>query len=283
MSEPSPPIPEEAQMGPPKPFADSPPPAKGPNCLLLSLLGCGTVLALIIVTAVVAVYFAHSFFKKMVEQYTETAPVTLPQVSTPPEQVKETVARWRTFLDTVKAGKAAAPLCLNQDEINAIIQHDPEWKDLAKHVYIYLKDDLIQAKVSLPLEQFKMKMLADRYFNGEATFDVHIRNGVLYVFIQDLAIGGKPLSGEIMQGIRAENLAKNINRDNPEFGALVQLLASVSVKDNHLIVVPRKTLPAATETKNAPSAGEQAGTDDGASRSVDKPVAVQPDSAGKGE
>ncbi len=249
------------RQGPP------PKPAKGPNtCLIAGAIGCLVVIALVVLVVVGGFFAVKGVITSMVDEYTETAPVELPAVAISDEELEALQARAAAFTKAVKgegetaaepvsgaaegpevteiaeggAGEAAAPaepLVLSERDINALIQHDPEWQALKGKVYVSIEDGLVKGEVSFPLDELEFEMVKGRYFNGSATFSVQLRNGVLFVTVDSATLKGSPVPEEFMAGLRAENLAKNMQQD-PELREFLDKLERIEVEDGTITITP---------------------------------------------
>src|SRR4249920_24267 len=104
--------------------------------------GCivGIVLMLMLLAGVL--YGLHQF-KKMMNQFTDSKPMALPTMNLSPSQLDALHQRVNTFSNAVSTGKAASPLVLTSDEVNALIADNPGSKNLNGKVYVLLQDDKV--------------------------------------------------------------------------------------------------------------------------------------------
>jgi hypothetical protein len=90
------------------------------------------------------------------------------------------------------------------------------------------------------MEQVGLPVFHGRYLNANGIFSVSLRNGSLDVAPVALtSIKGRPVPDIYMDKIRRHNLAENMNSDARAHAALDKL-ADIQVKENQLILVPRK-------------------------------------------
>ena len=96
------------------------------------------------------------------------------------------------FEKPVEAKEPTQTLVLTADELNALIEESP---DLRGQVYLTIEGDRINGKLSLSLdqlskflEQFRIKTLRGRYFNGEVAFKGSFRDGTLNLVIESLEV-----------------------------------------------------------------------------------------------
>ena len=203
--------------------------------------GCITGLVLLLVFAIgglVAIHYARKALTGMVNEYTDTQPVTLPTVQMSPAETDKLKQRWATFEEAVRAQRPTPPLALTADEINALIASGPDKQSLKGKLYVSFEGDRVKGDLSLPLQDLGWKMFKGRYLNGNATFNVSVRNGILFVAPQTIAVKGKPVPELYMQRFRNQNFAEAFaNQTNA--AAVLQGLQDIQVKDGKLIVVPK--------------------------------------------
>jgi hypothetical protein len=193
--------------------------------------GCLTAVILTVVVAA-GVYFAARYFMNQIARFTQATPMTLPMVEMAPEDLSKLRARVEAFKQTVADQKAVAPLVLTEQEINALIGSDPDFAELKGKVYVALPGDEVKGQVSIPLQTGPLK---GRYLNGEATFQVSLANGVLFVMVKSMQVGNDPLPEAFMQGFRQQNLAQGVNAD-PQKAAALSKLETIEVKDGKLTI-----------------------------------------------
>lgn len=198
--------------------------------------GCivGIVLMLMLLAGVL---FGLHQFKKMMNQFTDSRPMALPAVNLSPSQLDALRQRVNTFSNAVSTGKAAAPLVLNSDEVNALIAENPGSRNLSNKVYVSLQEDKVKAQVSLPMGETGIRLFRGRYLNGDATLSVSLRQTNLTVFINDVNVKGKPLPGVYMDTIRTINWAEGANTNRNGASALNKI-QSIDVKDGKLVITP---------------------------------------------
>lgn len=103
---------------------------------------------------------------------------------------------------------------------------------------VNIKDDQIEGQVSIPLDEVG-EFAKGRYLNGSAVFDVGLAAGRLLVFVDSVEVKGKPLPDALMQQLRADNLAKNVNSEQ-DVSSFVDKLESITVENGEVRVVPKK-------------------------------------------
>jgi len=86
-----------------------------------------------------------------------------------------------------------APLTLTSDEINALIATDPDLQPLKGKLYVTLENEHIKGQLSVSMDEAGLPMFRGRYLNGSGTFSLSLRNGILRLTAQEIAVKGKPL------------------------------------------------------------------------------------------
>jgi hypothetical protein len=98
----------------------------------------------------------------------------------------------------------------------------------------------VNAQISVPTEQFGIRMLKGRYLNGSGVFSVSLRDGALWVSPESISTAkGKTFPEDVMRGLRTENFAAGYT-NNPDFNAAIAKLEDIQVKPGKLILVPKK-------------------------------------------
>jgi len=207
---------------------------KGSGMKTCMLVGCSLVFVLFVIVGVFVYIGVKGVFDKYVEKYTDVQARDLPRVTLSEEAIEAVIERADKFAEGVKGDRLTEPLVLSSDDINALIQHHPNWKGLSDKVYVSLEEDKIQGEVSIPLEEMS-SMLKGRYLNASAVFTVSLMNGRLLVFLDSAEVKGQPIPEPFMQEMRKENLAKNVASD-PNMGPVIEKLESIEVIDGKLTI-----------------------------------------------
>lgn len=200
--------------------------------------GCITGVVLLVVVLGTLMIGLH-YVKKLVNSFTDTKPIALPAVQMSPAEIDKLKQRFEAFQQEVREGHPTKPLALTGDDLNALISSDAEWRSLKGKFYIRLEGDQLKSEVSLPLQELGWKILKGRYLNGNATFNLGFRNGVLSVSPQNVLVKGKPLPESFMQVIREENLAAGLT-NQPAAAAVLKGLQDIQVKEGNLVLVPKE-------------------------------------------
>ncbi len=218
-----------------------PVPPKKRGCFFYGCITCLILFVIVVIGIFVAFHYVMKFANRMVAEYTDTAPMTLPQSEMPSDQLKQLQERVKIFSAMMDAHSNTPPLVLTGPEINALLGSSPEMKEFKDKFYVALDGDEIKGQLSLPLDGIdglKRFNVKGRYFNGTGTFKAAITNGSLSVTIDSLEVKGKPVPANVVAAIQQQNLAQKINQGNN--GASFERYESVQVKDGTLIVKPKE-------------------------------------------
>ncbi|MBN1670589.1 MAG: hypothetical protein JXR37_06130 [Kiritimatiellae bacterium] len=216
--------------------------SKGRGCGIAAALVAGGCLTLLLIVGIGG-YMAYHGVKKiattLLEDYTDTQPRALPEVQVSEPEAQALVARFDAFKDGLKEGRAVPPLELSGEDINRLIHHHPAFQEAAGHVYVTIEADRIKGEITIPLEQFG-PLVQGRYLNGSAVFRIQLMGGRIVLFVDSIEVKGKPVPEQIMQEIRAKNLAEDSNTD-PDTAAALDKIESVTVQNGKLRIVPKTT------------------------------------------
>lgn len=209
---------------------------KGHGCFFW---GCITSLIILVIGVLLiggGLYYGYRYLVNMAKDYSETAPATLPPATMPVADRKVLHERFDAFTEAVKKDEPVEPIILTADDLNALIDDNPDFKGTA---HVTIEGNQIKAEVSLPLRKLPVAELADRYLNGSATLRVSLQNGVLDVRADSLEIKGKPVPPDVLKALREQNLTKDVGND-PEQRKSMEKIDRLEVKDGKIIITPRK-------------------------------------------
>lgn len=203
---------------------------KGRGCLFYGCLG----LVVLFVVGAVGLYFGTRFvLNKAVSIYTSTSPAALPKVTISDDEFSVLQKRVADFSAVVKNPTNAASLTLSSDEVNALIAKDPGFSAFNNKLHVAIEGNQLKGTVSWPLDELGISKLKGRYVNGMAGLKAALVNGQLIVNLDSLAVNGKTLPESVMQGLRAENLAKDLNKD-PKKAEFIRKFENFEIKDGKL-------------------------------------------------
>jgi hypothetical protein len=197
------------------------------GCIIASILA-----VLCVIFMAVIAFFTYRFVHKLVDEYTATAPRELPKLDMSAEQRQAVKDRVEAFWKAVEAGTPTEPLVLTSDDLNALIEDNPDLKGV---IYVKVEGEEIKGQVSIPLDKLNIGMVRGRYLNGEADLKASLKDGVLIVTLDSIEVNGKRPPDEMMKGIREQNLAKDMYKEEKNAN-LIRKLESLEVKDGKIIL-----------------------------------------------
>jgi hypothetical protein len=204
------------------------------NCLIY---GCASMVVIGIIGAVLIGFGTKYFLDQLRDEYTDDAPVELAVVEVSDSERDSLIASVDTWMEALDEGATTEPLTLTDHDINVLIQHHEELEGFSDKVFITIKDSTITGDVSVPLEE--VPGLSGRYFNGSADFEIALdRMGRLSVYATAASLKGKPIPDNFMQGMKNENLAKDVSRNNPDIQESLDKIEFIEVVDGKIIITP---------------------------------------------
>ncbi len=227
--------------------------------------GCLGVFLLMLIGVGAAGWAGWSFYRAQLEKYTSDAPQELPVVEASDEEIAAIEKRMEEFQTEVDSGDASNQLILTADDINTLISKEEK---LRGKVYVKVADGEVSAEVSVPLDELPGGK--GRYFNGSVSAEVELRDGVLIVTLADAEVNGNPVPEAIMEGMRKENLAKEMYKD-PEFAKKLGRFESIIIDDDRIVLTLKEKQPEADPPQpaesdetldDAPSSGGESTSDD---------------------
>lgn len=210
---------------------------KKSGCAKGCAVGCATVVLLAVAVGILLYLGGSRLLKKVADEYTSTAPASLPTVECTQQEATDLIARVDAFSQALKEGRHGQELALSARDINVLIQKKPGWSDLSGKLYVNLDGDRIHGEASIPLEKLG-ESFKGRWLNGSGTFRIETAAGRLLVFMDQLSVRGKPLPEPFMMGIRGKNLAEEAAKKPKNVEAL-EKIDSISVRAGKLRIVSK--------------------------------------------
>jgi hypothetical protein len=218
-------------------MTDQPPKARR-GCFFYGCITGLVLLVLLLGGLLIGIHYTKKALTGLVNEYTDTQPMTLPTVQMSPAEIDKLKQRWQAFEEAVRAQRPTPPLVLTADEVNALIASGPDKQSLKGKFHVSFDDNQVKGELSLPLQELGWKMVKGRYLNGSGVFNVSLRNGVLFVAPQTIEVKGRLVPDMYMQGIRHQNFAEVLT-NQPNAAALLQGLQDIQVKEGKLVVAPK--------------------------------------------
>lgn len=198
------------------------------GCVVAALIALG----LFVVIAVVTVVVGQRYLAGVVAEYSSPDPAKLAEFTISNADWAALERRVKAFQAKVEAGEPAE-LELSGQDLNALIQKNPEAGEIKDRVRLEIKSDELLGDVSVPLDGLGLEMFKGRWLNGQGAFAVALQNGALAVNLRELKVNGKPLPDQFMTQLKAHNLAENAQKD-PKLGETLRHVESLEVMDGKL-------------------------------------------------
>jgi hypothetical protein len=198
----------------------------------------GITAIILLVFVLVAALLGLRMARKMLDQYTDNAPMPLPRVQMSEPELSSLNQKVGQFVEAVEARRETAPLELTGREIDALIQTDSRFKALKDKLYVSIEGEVLKGQMSVSMAEAGLPVFQDRYLNGTGTFRVSLENGQLHILPIEILAKGKPVPEVYLQKIREQNLARNLNV-NPGLSNALEHLKSVYVQEGKLVLVPK--------------------------------------------
>ncbi|HOZ47872.1 MAG TPA: hypothetical protein PLO37_21455 [Candidatus Hydrogenedentes bacterium] len=202
------------------------------------LYGCMAVAGILLLLMIVVLFAGYRMVNHFVEEFTDTTPVQLPRVEMTEERSNALTKRVEDFGDAVEHGFPVEPLVLTQDDINGLIQTNPDLSKVNGQVYVTLAEDTVSGQISLPLEAFNIGMLEGRYLNASAKLEVDVGAGRLQVYLADVEVNGKSLPAIVKSELEGQNLVDEFNKD-PESAKFFERVERIEIRDGEIVITPR--------------------------------------------
>lgn len=217
-------------------MTDYPAPAPAPKRRGCFFYGCLTSIVLLLLAGLL-VFLGVRFVRNKINAYTDAQPLKMPKVEMTDAEFQILQQRMKSFADALEQGKVLEPLTLNERDLNALITLSANTKELADKVHVSLNGTEVKGLVSIPLSGLGW-LGRGRYLNGDATFKVSLKNGVLIVTAQEIRVKGLPIPESVMSQLRRENLAKDAYKD-PQHAEAIRKFESIQVEDSQVTVKAR--------------------------------------------
>jgi hypothetical protein len=214
-------------------------PPRGRGCMFYGCLIAGIMSVLFLIAVGAILYVGYRAFNRFVDEYTATVPLELPTVEMPAEERQSVKDRFAAFRKAIDDGTPVEPLVLTSDDLNALIEDQPNLKG---RIFVRIEGDKLRGQVSIPLDSMKLPIVSGRYLNGEADLKASLSDGVLIVTLEDIEVNGKRLPPQLMDSIRKENLAKDAYKD-AKSAEQVRKLESIEIKDGKITIRARARKP----------------------------------------
>lgn len=198
----------------------------------------------------------------ILNEYTSETPIVFVAPEADQASIDDVISRYDAFSDAMKEGTETSPLTLSEADINLLIYHHPDWKEMAGHTSISIEDDQLTGQLSIPLDELG-SLLKGRFLNGSATIRLSLSDGHLEGYMDSIEVANQMVPPEIISELQKDNIFKKSETD-PEFREKIRGLDEIRIEGGELIIVPK---PAVDRQPKEPV--------DPASQPVEKPEPVE--------
>lgn len=239
-------------------ISTTPPPAP-PKKKGLGCLGCGCLLLTLLAILLAGLMggIAYWFYSGTIA-VTTTTPAAIPSFDGDDDLYQTTLRKLADFDHDVKNHQAAT-IQFSADELNVLIARNPNVINNHLHAFVSLSDDEGRVQASIPTDALSDGFLKGRYFNFDASFEVHfdLTTKSINPTFHALQFGNKVLVGpNSNSGQTAANASlkqplqlwltslidqsfNNEIRQNPDGAALLDQAKSIEIKDGQLVIETR--------------------------------------------
>jgi hypothetical protein len=230
---------DDVNVGPQKfePFSppEEPPAKTGRGCFFWGCLISSILMLLIVIAIGVSAWLGLRWVKQIMMEYSEPAPMAMPEVAMSDDQKEAVYKRWDDFQAALEQDQAAT-IELTSDELNALLSRNEEIRGI---IHAQIVGDELEGFISFPFEKLgnipMMGSLKGRYFNAKGGFKVSLNGGALNVQMTSAEVKGKPVPAQIMDEMSQQNLAKDAY-NNPEHAKVLRKFSTIEVKDGKMIL-----------------------------------------------
>ena len=220
------------------------PPPKKRGCLFYGCLSVAVVAILMAIMFAVGVFVVRKLYVNTVNQCTDAAPTKFEAVQYSAPEHEALQARVQSFQDALKQGRGDFELVLSADDLNALIQDNPQLKE---KLLVSIEGDKVKGRISLPLDEVvppevrkQLTSLQGRFLNAEVVFRIALESGALDVRLEQIDVRGKPLEkvhflGPAIADMKKRNLATDIQKD-PKVRDNIRRFESLQVRDGKVIL-----------------------------------------------
>ncbi|MEW6355890.1 MAG: hypothetical protein AB1696_06180 [Planctomycetota bacterium] len=213
------------------PMMQEPEPRQGRGCFFY---GCLTVVVLLLLLVAIVGGTAYWGYKKLLS-YTSDKPMEIPTIEATAADYEALKARIDAFTKAADQVQQAE-IELTATDINTLIAHDPEWKEVHGKAYVKIEGDEMKADASIPLGE--IPGFKGRYLNGTLGINVSLQDGELEVKPKTLVVKDKSVPKQIMDQLRQQNWADETNQDDDAM-KVIRKLESIEIKDGKIKVKSR--------------------------------------------
>ena len=252
------------QPGYPQQPGYPPPQRQGMGCFAK---GCITVVVVLMLLGVLlggaAWYVFNSF-----QAFVSTSPVSVRSFQASDAQYQDVTRRYTEFIQALNAGRAAT-FSLSADDLNTLLNRDPEFKKNRGRMFVDIKDSDIMAEASFPIENngSSRRGAQKAYFNGRVYFSASYTDGEAAMHVRKVeSLDGQAMSDFLLRFFNRIDISQLFNQamhdEQRKGSAWAEAMAKVDrvvVENGRIVATAKEGQPA---TNPVPLPGASPGTVD---------------------
>jgi hypothetical protein len=221
-------------------ISTTPPPAAPPKKKGMGCLGCGCLILVLLVILFFALVGGGSYmaYQKMLG-FTSMTPADVPKF-TGTDDVYNTAEQKVTEFGQDLKNHQPATLHLNADEINALLDKNPDLARQNAHFFVTLTNDQAKVQGSMRTDAFAFGAMKNRYFNFNTTFGVHFNAAAknIDIDLHDLQLSDTVIPANLIPTMQTEmTVFLNLTLQKDAAGNnLLQQAKSIAIENGELVV-----------------------------------------------
>jgi hypothetical protein len=225
-----------------QPPAPAPSAAGGMGCLAR---GCLVLLVCLAVLSAALIGGGLFLANRAVDVFTSTAPVQVAAQPATAAQTQTAEAKFDTLRSAMRNG-VETTVEFTAEDINALIQHDPEFRDMRGHVRVAIANSIASLDISARLDTLQWKRLKARWFNGNVQFGFSYMDDDFNFDLRSAETNGRHfprviLTTEFMQSFN-RSFNDSFHRQwarRPDANTMWRHIKEASLQNDKLIVTTR--------------------------------------------
>lgn len=207
-------------------------------------IGCFGVIVAVIAGALMLYFGAKMAVNYALDQFTDESPTDFTQSTLNDEESSSLKNKFEDFKKRANVKLPTKPLELDTEEINHLIETDPQFSTLKDKVRLQIVKDEITGNISIPIDIVRdvypdlpeVSALSGRYLNANVTVNLRLRNGNLEAYLKNMSVKNKPLPSQIMSKIQNRDLLQD-DRIGGQLKQQFNQLRDIDVVDGKIILV----------------------------------------------
>ena len=207
-------------------------------------IGCFGVMIAILAGSLILYFGAKYALNYALDEFTDDRPTYFTQSNLDTEESVTLKARFDDFKKRVNVNLPTKPLELGTDEINHLIETDPQFSTLKDKVRLNIVKNEVRGRISLPIDIIRqvypdlpqMSALSGRFINADVAVNLWLRNGKLEAYLKDMRVKDKPMPSQIMEKIEERDLLKD-DRIGGQLRQQFKQLRDVKVENGKIILI----------------------------------------------